>query len=491
MHSFDLKVFCAFLSFRLFSVYITSTSFVPDEYWQSLEVAHKMSYGYGHLTWEWDKRIRSCSYPFIFHLMYSILPDSTIVIIYAPKVLQAVLSSIGDFYAYKFAYDYFGQKCALWTTLNIIASWFLFYCSPRTITNMAEASLTTCGFYFYPWPKTKKHRLSSIYLWFAGASVVMRSTAVVTWLPLYIWHVWRERNVFSLLKKTVFIGCIILAVMLFIDRWCFGEWVFTPYNFFLFNWKSDIGAFYGSHNFMWYYLVGLPVVLGIQVIPFMLGFLIPQLKRFYYLILWALIIFSIPSHKEFRFLLPFLHLSLIICGVVMDEIWSERMFINRTKIRKNLNVLFSALLVLVNVPLSIYMALYHQRGVIDAVLHLSKTADSHSEVIFLMPCHSTPYYSYIHKDIKMRFLTCEPNFGNEKDYIEEADLFFTHPMNWLTKNYDQNNKNLLPSHVVMFDSLHPNISEFLMKHSYSKCFSSFYSHFGHGRTGKYVDIYCK
>ena len=31
----------------------TLTYFQPDEYWQSLEVAHRMVYGYGYLTWEW------------------------------------------------------------------------------------------------------------------------------------------------------------------------------------------------------------------------------------------------------------------------------------------------------------------------------------------------------------------------------------------------------------------------------------------------------
>lgn len=35
---------------------------------------------YGHLTWEWDKKIRSCVYPFIVHLLYKIVPDSTFFI---------------------------------------------------------------------------------------------------------------------------------------------------------------------------------------------------------------------------------------------------------------------------------------------------------------------------------------------------------------------------------------------------------------------------
>ena len=33
------------------------TYFNPDEYWQSLEVAHHLAFdGHGHLTWEWSAR---------------------------------------------------------------------------------------------------------------------------------------------------------------------------------------------------------------------------------------------------------------------------------------------------------------------------------------------------------------------------------------------------------------------------------------------------
>ena len=34
------------------------TFFNPDEYWQSLEPAHRLAFGYGHLTWEWVAGLR-------------------------------------------------------------------------------------------------------------------------------------------------------------------------------------------------------------------------------------------------------------------------------------------------------------------------------------------------------------------------------------------------------------------------------------------------
>lgn len=39
------KVFGAFLALRILSVFVVTTWYVPDEYWQSLEVGHKLAFG--------------------------------------------------------------------------------------------------------------------------------------------------------------------------------------------------------------------------------------------------------------------------------------------------------------------------------------------------------------------------------------------------------------------------------------------------------------
>lgn len=41
------------LAFHLFLALVSRGFFQPDEYWQSLEVAHRIAYGYGYTTWEW------------------------------------------------------------------------------------------------------------------------------------------------------------------------------------------------------------------------------------------------------------------------------------------------------------------------------------------------------------------------------------------------------------------------------------------------------
>lgn len=58
---------------RLLSVWFVRTWYVPDEYWQSLEVAHNFVFGYGYLTWEWQKGIRSYLHPLLISIIYQIL----------------------------------------------------------------------------------------------------------------------------------------------------------------------------------------------------------------------------------------------------------------------------------------------------------------------------------------------------------------------------------------------------------------------------------
>lgn len=51
-------VFWGFVVLRLVNALAVWTFFNPDEYWQSLEPAHRLVFGYGHLTWEWAAGLR-------------------------------------------------------------------------------------------------------------------------------------------------------------------------------------------------------------------------------------------------------------------------------------------------------------------------------------------------------------------------------------------------------------------------------------------------
>ena len=60
---------------RVLQAVSTQTFFQPDEYFQSLEVAHHAVFGYGNLTWEWStsEPIRSILFPSLWVPVYWLL----------------------------------------------------------------------------------------------------------------------------------------------------------------------------------------------------------------------------------------------------------------------------------------------------------------------------------------------------------------------------------------------------------------------------------
>lgn len=69
------KLLLCLYVFRCINALICQTFFQPDEFFQSLEVAHKLVFGYGWTTWEWrpENALRSPVYPLIFVTPYWII----------------------------------------------------------------------------------------------------------------------------------------------------------------------------------------------------------------------------------------------------------------------------------------------------------------------------------------------------------------------------------------------------------------------------------
>lgn len=44
----EQKIFLIAVIYRMFNCFLVQTWFVPDEYWQSLEPAHNLAFGYVH-----------------------------------------------------------------------------------------------------------------------------------------------------------------------------------------------------------------------------------------------------------------------------------------------------------------------------------------------------------------------------------------------------------------------------------------------------------
>ena len=158
------------------------------------------------------------------------------------------------------------------------------------------------------------------------------------------------------------------------------------------------------------------------------------------------------------------------------------------------------LLALSNLLPLLYFSLIHQRGTIDVMKYLHEAiargnkhhlqgADS-TDILILMPCHSTPFYSFLHSNVSMRFLTCEPNLKHTVNYTDEADIFYLNPAKWLKEEY-HGTDHKLPTHVVYFSVLEASIRDFLTLGGYTQCAKFFHTHVPEGRIGSHVLISCR
>ncbi|CAB1339388.1 unnamed protein product [Coregonus sp. 'balchen'] len=443
------------VAFRLINCFLVQTSFVPDEYWQSLEVAHLMVF----------------EYPSIYKILHFFTYDAVQLLVWLPRVVQALLAALADIKLYCLIQSLEHSDVAKWTYLCQLSSWFTWYCCTRTLTNTMETTLTTLALYYYPLPGSKTHN-STKYLILVALAVIVRPTALIVWLPLLVYHFWQEDNKLKLITHHCLpIGALTLGISTLIDCMFYGKWTLVQYNFLMFNVFHNVAEFYGSHPWHWYFTQGFVVVIGPHLPFFLYGCTLAS-KRYRIICL---------AHKEFRFIYPVLPFCMVFCGIALVNLRTWR------------RPAACALLVSNLVP-ALYTGLLHQRGTLDVMGHLQTLCDDSDpstpplpEVLFLMPCHSTPFYSHIHCPMKMRFLECPPDLTGDKSYVDEAERFFADPHHWLRTSFPY--KSMLPTHLVFFDVLEKEISAFLDGSRFMRSTEIFHTHVPEGRVGKSILVY--
>ncbi|KAF4383844.1 hypothetical protein G4B88_016277 [Cannabis sativa] len=484
------RVFAICLAFRFVNALLVQTYFNPDEHWQALEVAHRIAFGYGHLTWEWKKGIRSYLHPLIFALFYKVLAllglDTPLFMVKAPRLLQSMFSAVGDLYLYKLSVIVFGERVAKWTLFAQLTNWFMFFCITRTLSNTLETVLTLVSLYYWPClrPSSDKLPLMSRKWGLAMAALAcgIRPTSAIIWLYVGLLELYetRDRLRFIFLEVAP-IGVLVLGLTSILDRLMYGSWIIVPLNFLKFNFLSSGGDYYGTHKWHWYFSQGFTVML-FTFLPFSIAGIMQSKKwKLSGLIAWVLGLYSVLGHKEFRFVLPVLPIALMFSGYSLARISISDSPNGKRKGSSNISskwppkmLLAIFFLLATNIPMALYMSLYHQRGTEDVMNYLSKEALNQKveSILFLMPCHATPYYSTLHRNIPMRFLDCTPS--DTKGIPDESDRFMMDPVDF-TSEYAKNWS--LPSHIVLYEPEEKLLRDFLVSHSFRQEKRFFHAHF--------------
>jgi len=179
------------LVLRLLQSLVVRGYFSPDEYWQSLEVAHSMVWGYGYLTWEWrDWQLRSVVHPLFFGVFYWALKvlglDYPLVVAYGPRVLMGFIMFASDCLVFKTAKVMFSESVAKKALVLSAGSWFLGYAGVRTYSNSFELLFTSLAVYYYVQAKDTQFNLS------VGGACMLRPTSIMPWVPVYLHTLFSE-----------------------------------------------------------------------------------------------------------------------------------------------------------------------------------------------------------------------------------------------------------------------------------------------------------
>ncbi|EPS61240.1 hypothetical protein M569_13558, partial [Genlisea aurea] len=477
------KILSILLLYRAINSLLVQTYFNPDEHWQALEVAHRIAFGYGHLTWEWTEGLRSYLHPLLFAALYKVMAffgiDTPWFMARAPRFLQSIFAAIGDLYLYKYSLVIFGESVANWALFAQLSNWFMFFCITRTFSNTMETVLTIVSFYYWPCMKNSRGSSSSrkYALLVAGLACAIRPTSAITWIYVGFLELFSTRDKLRfVLLEVAPIGGFILGVAMLLDRLIYGSWVIVPLNFLKFNFFSSGGDYYGTHPWHWYMSQGFTVMI-FTFLPFSLhGIILSQQWKISGLMVWILGVYSLLGHKEFRFVLPVLPIALMFSGYSLANLTRSGHSSSSSSTSHGRSSAYSKtavwFLIVTNFPMALYMSMIHQRGTEDVMKYLSEEAslDRVRSILFLMPCHSTPYYSSLHRDVPMRFLDCSPS-GRKDD---ESDEFVSDPLGFATEFARSWSR---PSHIVMFDSEEGRLREFLASHHFSEERRFFHSHF--------------
>lgn len=164
----------------------------------------------------------------------------------------------------------------------------------------------------------------------------------------------------------------------------------TFYNFLHFNFLSGGSEFYGRQPWHWLFTEGSPVVYFSYLPLLILGIKVSYKSLPGLSYLFALLLITISPHKEYRFLLPFFPHAIHIITQSRNFLKSKHLYY----------------LAALQIPLAIYLSIFHQVGPLDVTDWLRNS--SANNVGFFINCHGTPFYSHIHRNIPMDFLQCRP-----------------------------------------------------------------------------------
>lgn len=394
-------------------------------------------------------------------------------VLYAPKFAMAIIAAVGEYYTIKLIQKLYvmmldktnDDKTSDLSTISRIATvltltnFFNCFLITRTFINSFEMCLTSVALFYWDWTGGdlihKADFTKSLVI--AIFTCLQRPSNALIWLSLggfLMYQLSLKKGVTSLFYLFGKIFSVLISVTLLncaVDYYFYNRLVFPVFRFLKFNFTSPLSSFYGVSPWYFHLTQSVPILLGLNIPLFAYGlfirltrkdkkqYIIEPLSQIKVVILITLVALSSLAHKEFRFIYPLQPLFTLLSSF---SFWSFAA--NHPKSLKSWsNVIWT--LPFISIFAALFLNTFNEAGVVSVMDFLHNQPEVKS-VGFIMPCHSTPWQSHLHRnDIEHLWaISCDPplHLLNDSDaqkklvdYMDESDYLYEDIPSFLYRNF--------------------------------------------------------
>lgn len=333
----------------------------PDEHFQILEFCnYKLGLSpASELPWEFNDRIRPALQPtlaYLFIKFFKLLnienPFTHALLL---RILTALLSwfvicKISLFLLKEFTTE---KGKIIFLCLNFFL-WFVPFLSVRFGSENYSAITFFAAIYLILLNRERAsinnfQLLSAGFL--LGLSFWFRFQIAFALLGLFIWLVYIQKLKWSTFFLLFSSGIVASLICLLIDFWFYGEFLFTPYNYFYSNIIEHKAAGFGTSPwwsyFTWFIIQCIPPLSIFLLYFFFIGIYKNPKHIFIFCLVPFLFCHMIVDHKELRFLFP-----MILCFNYLSAVGIDYYF-SKEKLLKYRSVIY-ILILIVNIPLLLF-----------------------------------------------------------------------------------------------------------------------------------------
>jgi GPI mannosyltransferase 3 len=348
-------IFCLAAMIYLITAWNSHGFYHADEHYQIIEFAGLKSgtHSPGELAWEYHAKIRSSLMPSMAYLIFEAATFFKITDPYKQafilRLITAILSLLTINYFVKQTEKLFlSRRTKGFYHLLSFFLWFVPFLSVRFSSETWSGLFFLLSLSVFHDPKNGQFKPYLIGL-FLGLGFLVRFQTALLMVGFLAYLVFVQKKHVGYLMKIMLTFLLILFVGILLDRWYYGEWTITSWNYLNNTILEDSGLGFGTSSGFFYllkliqlptYFIGVPLVLSIILLLFKTP------KNIY---IWSIVPFilvhSIIPHKEERFMFPIVYLLPIIMFSAHSFVLT---YFKNTNTTRMINYFLVSILILVN-----------------------------------------------------------------------------------------------------------------------------------------------